>query len=148
MKKLSTSRGFTLIELMITMAIVGILALIAIPSYRNYVITARRAEAEQELTRLVNVYENCFSLNNTYSNCLPAGSNPLSDSVAKNYVFTPMVEDNGNSYWLTLTLSNNSSQKGDKKACQTLTISSLGRKYSGCSLNGCRTYSADTNHCW
>lgn len=48
----NTQRGFTLIELMITVAIIGILASIAYPSYTKYVREARRAEAQSEMLRI------------------------------------------------------------------------------------------------
>ena len=58
--------GFTLIELMIVVAIVGILAAIAYPSYTEYVRRAARADAQGALTSLAAVMERWFSDNNTY----------------------------------------------------------------------------------
>lgn len=49
--------GFTLMELMITVAIVAILATVAIPSYSNYVQKSRRSEAFNALTSVINAME-------------------------------------------------------------------------------------------
>jgi type IV pilus assembly protein PilE len=48
----SKARGFTLIEIIITVAIVGILVAIAVPSYQNHLRKGRRAEAEAFLTQI------------------------------------------------------------------------------------------------
>jgi type IV pilus assembly protein PilE len=63
-----TENGFSLIELMVTVAIVGVLAMIAIPSYRTYVLRATRAEAKQALLARASDLERCYTRNNTYVN--------------------------------------------------------------------------------
>lgn len=144
--KFGGKRGFTLLELMITIGIIGILSAIAIPTYRNYVITAKRSEAQQNLVQLASRMENCFSLNNTYTGCVNANS--LSSKVAENYVLTSTVPT-GNEFLLSLVAKGG--QKGDKLACQQLAINHLGRKFSGCSTEAtCKNAPADSesNKCW
>ena len=61
------SRGFTLIELMITVAIVAILTAIAYPSYRNYVLRGQVANATQGLAVVAANMERWFQDNRTYA---------------------------------------------------------------------------------
>ena len=62
------SSGFTLIELMVTVAIVTILATIAVTSYTSQVQKSRRTEAKGALLDLAGREERLFSTTNTYSN--------------------------------------------------------------------------------
>jgi type IV pilus assembly protein PilE len=63
----SRGRGFTLIELVITMLIAATLAAIAIPSYSNYVRKSRRVEARSALLDMASLQERYFSTQNVYS---------------------------------------------------------------------------------
>jgi len=61
-------KGFTLIELLIVVAIVGVLAVIAYPSYNNYVLESRRADAYTAILKVQLAQENWRVSNSTYSN--------------------------------------------------------------------------------
>lgn len=73
-----TERGFTLTELMIVVAIVGILAAIAYPSYQTQVREARRSDAQGALMTLAQFMERYYTLNNTYIGAvLPFNQSPI-----------------------------------------------------------------------
>lgn len=71
-------RGFTLIELMVAVAIIGILASIALPAYQQYVLRASRADAQAILMETAQFMERYFTTNNTYE-----GAGVLSDQSPK-----------------------------------------------------------------
>lgn len=55
--------GFSLVELMIALAIMGILTVIAVPSYQNYIRSARRADAQGVLMIAANAVERYYAAN-------------------------------------------------------------------------------------
>ncbi len=72
-------KGFSLIELMVVLAIVAILASVALPSYRDYVVRSNIPEATSTLSTLRVRMEQCFQDNRSYvsppCNCGAAGKN-------------------------------------------------------------------------
>lgn len=77
--------GFTLIELMITVAVIGILAAIAYPSYTQYVIRGHRAAAQAEMMDIANRQQQFFLANRSYASTLAAMSYTLPAEVAARY---------------------------------------------------------------
>ncbi len=65
----SVQKGFTLIELMIVIAIIGILAAIAIPAYQNYVIRAQATEGSSIIGSLETAFEECYANTGTAASC-------------------------------------------------------------------------------
>lgn len=63
-------KGFTLIEVMVVVAIVAILAAIAVPSYNDSVTKSRRADAQSALMGLSQAMERHFTQNNTYESAI------------------------------------------------------------------------------
>ena len=78
-------KGFTLIELMITIVIVGILASIAVPSYRQYVIRANRTAAQATMMDIATRQQQFFVANRTYATAAQLG-----------FVLPPEVDQNYN----------------------------------------------------
>jgi type IV pilus assembly protein PilE len=66
MRQIHSEYGFTLIELMITVAILGILSAIAVPAYQEYTTKSKRADAKVTLMQQAQKLERFFSTNNTY----------------------------------------------------------------------------------
>jgi type IV pilus assembly protein PilE len=106
------STGFTLIELMIAVAIAGVLAAIAIPSYQDSVKKSRRVDAQSALLAFANAMERVYTESNSYCDAGGAGGadscgdSAINDSGSPNTAVFPSKSpvDGGTKYYnLTLT---------------------------------------------
>ncbi len=119
--------GFTLIEVMIVCAIIGILAAIVYPSYREFVLNSNRAEATQELVRFANLQEQLFVDTRAYTDDiseLGVGADASFTTQSGNYIISSVIVNT--SFTLTATAQGN--QAKDDTACVTITITDTGAK--------------------
>ena len=121
-------RGFTLIEMMLVVAILGIIAAIALPSYQGYMEKSRRSDATSILMRLASLQEQFFMDNRSYTANfmnLGFGNTTTIQSEAGYYAVTITVPTTGFSYELTATPQG--VQAGDTR-CANFTLNSNGTR--------------------
>lgn len=123
---MKTIAGFTLMELMITVAIVGIIAAIAYPSYTTHVDRTRRADGQAALLNLAARMEHFYTENNTYVGAnTPAdvGANPNS---ADGFYQLTISNQTATGFTVTATPVAGGPQAGD--ACGALTLTNTNIK--------------------
>ena len=135
------SYGFTLIELMIVVAVIGVLAAIAIPAYSNYVDRATRADAKSSLLTIAQRLERCYTITNSYrgAGCPTSGEGGLvSDEGFYRIVIN--VNTLGTTYEITATpLAGTRQHSRDLARCGSFTINQVGQRTATGSLG---------NACW
>lgn len=120
---LARQNGFTLIELMITVAIIGILAGIVYPSYTQYMLQARRADAQSDMLEIQLGMEKWRANNNSYATATLAGVAP---NVANTY-YTYSITGAGLSAYIINAAAQGVQSTGDA-ACTPLTLDQSGGK--------------------
>lgn len=121
-------QGFSLIELMIVVVIVAILAAVAIPSYRSYMVRSHRVDATRALTDLAARQERFLYSNNAYTTDLSKlGGN---SSMAGSYYTVSIDPAATSTSAFSVVATATGTQQRDDKLCQTLTLDQAGRQGS------------------
>ena len=131
------TRGFTLIELMIVVAILGIIAAVGYPSYLEHVKKSRRAEGMGHLLELADRMERFYSDKGTYAGAtLGTGASDIFPATTDDghYTLSFVGALDNVSFTISATPTPKGKQNTDK--CHTFTMTSLGVKsVSGGSLS-------------
>ncbi len=130
------SYGFTLTELLITVAIIGILSSVAYPSYLDYVTRNNRAEAQRELLRMANLMEQYFLDHRSYTTDmtnLGAAADPF---ITESTLYSIDAEMPSSGLTFVLKATAKSSQATEDSACLTLQVNNIGER------------TATSAHCW
>jgi type IV pilus assembly protein PilE len=139
--------GFTLIELMITVAVIGILAAIALPSYSAYLRRSQRSDATSALLRLAAAQEKYYLQNNSYESDMTKLGSPTSGSLLSEHgwysvsVAAPSGGTLITGFVATATPTSGSPQSNDKD-CTSFTIDQSGFK------DAFKGSASNKNACW
>lgn len=146
------SRGFTLIELMIVVVVMGILASMAVAGYRQYIRRANRVDATAALLRISAAQEQFYLQNGSYAGndelaAAPPGGLGLAGTEQGYYALAiePPAAGLGTGYRATATAIDGGSQADDTD-CRSFAIDQTGQRSATTADGG--TGTEITRRCW
>jgi type IV pilus assembly protein PilE len=120
----ANARGFTLMELMIAVVVVGILAGAAVPSYREHVAASRRTDAKAAMLAIAQLMERHYTERGTYAGATLGATGIYPSTSPQGYYTLSIASQDADGFSLLATRA--STQTGDK--CGNYTYNQAGAK--------------------
>lgn len=133
-KIMKKNKGFTLLELLIAIAVIGIISSIAYPSYIDNISRANRSEAQRELLRLASLQEQYFIDHREYTADMTKLGIAVDPYITDSGLYSIDTTVVGITYTLVATAKG--SQITNDSSCLTLSVTDTGKK------------TAASTHCW
>ena len=121
-------RGFTLVELMVVVAIVAILSVIAIPTYGRYTYRARRPDGQELLLRIADSQERYYAVYNIYADLKTIGYSDAATAKSEKGYYQVAVVQGGTNDWQSYVAIAAPSGVQIKDLCSSLSIDNTGSK--------------------
>ena len=136
-------RGVTLLEILVVVLVVGIIASLALPAYRQHLLRVHRTEATTTLYEISSAEERFHLRHGRFTADLsaapPDGLGLASGATSPHYAFAVVVADDGQSYIASATPTREAVQNADGE-CLVFSLDHRGRR----AVSGTR----ETPHCW